>query len=131
MRPWNATLLVPLWPAKESVPATAVRLQAAIRRFFSVCATHVPPTLRPPMRWVKLKVTVACSLSENQKVVPVGVFARLTRASRLPSRHLVVDWRTCRTTGGADVSLGTAGDGEVGWTGAVVDVATRASVVNV
>ena len=29
-------------------------------------------------RWVKLKVTVACSLRENEKVLPMGVFARLT-----------------------------------------------------
>ena len=36
----EATSLVPLWPAKVSVPAVAVRLQAGLRRFFSVCAPH-------------------------------------------------------------------------------------------
>jgi hypothetical protein len=41
--------------------------------------------------------------SENEKVVPVGVFARLMWASRLPSRHRVVDWRACCTTGGGGV----------------------------
>src|SRR5262249_50605281 len=56
MRPWNATLLVPLWPAKLSLPAGTV-------------------LLRPPTRRAKLKVTVACSLSENEKVVPIGAFA--------------------------------------------------------
>jgi hypothetical protein len=58
-RPWNATLLVPLWPVKVSLPAVTARL--------------------PP--WVKLNVTVAGSLSENEKVVPVGALARLMPAS--------------------------------------------------
>src|ERR1700678_231463 len=124
MRPWNATSSVPLWPAKESVPAVTVCPQAGLRRFFSLCATHLPLTLRPLTRWVKLKVTVACSLSENEKVVPVGVFAALMRASRLPSRHLVVDWRASCTTGGGDVLLG--GDGVVNWAGEVVVVSVVA-----
>ena len=51
MRPWKATLLVPSWPVNLSLPAV---------------------TVRPPARRAKLKVTVACSLSENEKVVPVG-----------------------------------------------------------
>jgi hypothetical protein len=85
---------------------------------------------------VKLKVTVARSLSENEKVVPVGVFAPLMLASRFPSRHLLVDWRAFRTAGGRDVSLGADGEVDVSWAGgvvivAVVEVAPRISVVNV
>jgi hypothetical protein len=76
-RPWKATLLVPSWPVKVSLPAV---------------------TARPLTRRVKLKVTVASSLSENENVVPIGAFARLTVARRLPSRHLVFDWRTFCTT---------------------------------
>ena len=37
--------------------------------------------VRRPTRRVKLKVTVAASFSENEKVVPVGVFERLMRAT--------------------------------------------------
>ena len=57
---------------------------------------------------MKLKVTVACWLSENEKVVP-WAFARLIRASS-PSRHLVVDWPARPTAGSREVSLGTDGD---------------------
>ena len=77
---------------------------------------------------MKPKVTVACSLSENEKVVPVGVFARLIRASWSLSRHLVADWRARATAGGKGVSLGIDGDVAVP---SPLEVAARASVVNV
>src|ERR1700690_2509352 len=102
IRPAKATLLVALWPMNESVPPLMRR-----------CL----PTI-----WVKLKVTVACSLSENENVVPIGVLLALRRA--------------CATAGGRGVSLGTDGAVVVGWVGgvvvaSVVEVAARASVVNV
>ncbi len=75
----------------------------------------------------EVRVTVACSLSENEKVVPVDVFARLMPASRLPSRHLAVDWRACCSTGGGDGSLGAEVGG--GWAGVVVEVVPRVPVV--
>jgi hypothetical protein len=89
MRPWNLTLFVPLRPVKDKAPAVTVRLQAGLRRFFLLCATHLPLTLRRTS-WVKLKLIAACSFSEKENVVPTGgfFFFALICASLLPSRQM-------------------------------------------
>lgn len=88
MRPSKATLLVPACALKESAPAVVVRSQPALWLFLFVCAAHLPRTLRPATRLVKLKLTVAGSFNEKENVVPIGVLpCRLIFASRLPSRH--------------------------------------------
>src|SRR5277367_5742987 len=101
MRPWKTELLVPAWPAKESVPRVTVRLQARWWRFFFVCTTHLPLTLRPPTLWVNDKLTLAAWLSVKENVVPTGGrFAlRAKLASRVPSRHLWLDSATLVRTG--------------------------------
>ena len=72
MRPWKETLFSPLWPVKESVPAVTLRLQEGLWRFFVVRAAQCPLAVRPSTLWVKAKLTLACSLSTNEKTVPSG-----------------------------------------------------------
>ena len=89
MRPWKATLFVPLWPMNDKVPAATVRLQPGLRRFFLVCATHLPLILRPLTRWAKLKLIAAGTFSEKENVVPTGAFFfALICASLRPKRHV-------------------------------------------
>ncbi len=111
-RPWKTTLLVALWPLKDSRPAVTVRVQALRVAFLRLLATHFRPTLRPPTRWLKLKVTVAGSFSAKEKVVPTGglrlerLCGELMRAGFLPSRQVALDCVTSVMFGG--VALDTA-----------------------
>jgi hypothetical protein len=93
IRPWKRTKLVPAWPAKESVPVVTLRVQRLRFSFSGVLAAHLRPTLRPLSSWVNLKLTDACSLSENENVVPVGgrFLGLLVWASLLPSRQREAD----------------------------------------
>lgn len=79
--PAKSTLLAPLRPAKESVAAVTALQLFLCRIFLWIAATQLWPRRHVPWVWTKLKVTEACSLSENEKVVPVGVLPRLMRAS--------------------------------------------------
>jgi hypothetical protein len=65
-------LLIPVWPVKDMVASVTIRLQDGRRRLARVRGAHPCPTFRPLSERVKLKVTTACSLSENENVVPTG-----------------------------------------------------------
>jgi hypothetical protein len=84
MRPRKKTLFVPLWPMNDSASRVTVSLRAGFEWFLLVFATHLPMSLRPLTVWVKKSLTVACSLSVKEKVVPTGGFF----LRRPPSRHL-------------------------------------------
>ena len=89
MRPRKTTWFVPLWPMKDNVPAVTVRWQVRLRRFFLVCPTHLPLTLRRLTRWAKLKLITAGTFSEKEKVVPTGAFFfALICASLRPKRQV-------------------------------------------
>src|SRR5438309_4995747 len=101
MRPWNATVFLPLWPVKYKLPAVKGRWQTGLRRFFLVCARHLPLTSWPLTRWVKLKLITAGTLSEKENVVPTWTFfLALIRASFLPKRQVERDWWTELILGG-------------------------------
>ena len=81
-----------LWPMKDKVATVTVRWQLLLRRFFLVCATHLPLSLRRLTRWTKLKLIAAGTLSEKENVVPTEAFLfALIRASLLPSRQVERD----------------------------------------
>src|SRR6478609_934675 len=99
MRPWKTTLLVPLCPIKDSVPRVTVRAQVLCLAFLRLLAAHLRPTLRPAKRCVKANLTAAGWLSVKERVVPIGRFLLLTRASLRPRRHVEADWRAAVIVG--------------------------------
>lgn len=72
IRPLNETLFRPRRPVNESVPAVTVRVQVGLWRLLWVWVTQRRLTLRPLSFWVNARLTLAGSLSVNEKTVPTG-----------------------------------------------------------
>jgi hypothetical protein len=72
--PLKGTAFLPGLPETGSVPSVTLRWQDGALRFWLVCLTHLPFTVRPRTERAKVTVTRAATLSVNEKIVPTGRF---------------------------------------------------------